>query len=113
MLPAIAFIMHFRQADPDSGKTDLSDERFDLSREQPYLFITDPEVQALIPDQANFFGGGDKLCCIATFEGANGKLPTLNLGRAGEQPPAFYADVPQRSLRSRKSAGIRGGNPPA
>ncbi|OUF10480.1 hypothetical protein AZZ95_002188, partial [Enterobacter roggenkampii] len=80
MLPAIAFIMHFRQADSDSGKTDLSDERFDLSREQPYLFITDPEVQALIPDQANFFGGGDKLCCIATFEGGKREVADLEFG---------------------------------
>jgi hypothetical protein len=71
MLPAIAFIMHFRQADPDSGKTDLSDERFDLPGTAISLYHASRGAGSH-PRPAQPFGGGFKLCCIATFKGQTG-----------------------------------------
>ena len=40
MLPAIAFIMNFRQTDPDTGKTYFANKRFNTGREKPNLFLT-------------------------------------------------------------------------
>lgn len=57
MLPAIAFIVAFRQLNTEPGKTDFSDQGFNLCREEPDLFFTLPEMEVFIPFQANGAGG--------------------------------------------------------
>ena len=82
--------MDLRQANTEAGETHLTNQRFDVDREQPQLFVTHPEAQALIPVQADFARSRLRLCRLTAFDRREREVADLKLrGRQGIDGAGF------------------------